>query len=216
MVRLKRLLAVVVALSVPLVGIGAIAGPAGAHKSLASGTITCAYSQTISFNPPLSGGAGTAGYSKDVISIAPAHVSGCTGTVSPSYALPTIGAWAKAAVLKWKGVKIGGVWKAGSCPMLSNFLWPKLKPHFLWTAAGGLRLKPSKLTNVTVTDSSSNVSHTLGFLFTGTSTGSFAGPVTIGAYLTSASNTALANCIANSGTVGSVTIDPTVSTVTAG
>lgn len=98
---------------------------------------------------------------------------------------------------------------------MESFLWQKLKPRYNWSAVG-LRLKGTKVSGVSVSVGSSPITHNLGFLFSGTAVGSFAGPLNIDAYLDTPSATSLSNCVANVGTVASVTIDPTVNTFSVG
>jgi hypothetical protein len=211
--RSRRLVAVAVAVAVPLMGLVATAGPAAAKKVVGTGLVTCDVSQTFSFNPPLVPGlAGSRGFSIEKITISPAHFSSCSGSVN---ALPSSGIGTKATVLKWKGAKIGNTFYAGSCGGFADFLWPKLKPHYNWFAMP-VGLKGTKISNVHEQSGVNPGNNNLGFLFAGTATGSFAGPLTLNDYLTTASSTAFANCADNNGDVASLTVDPTTSTMTVG
>jgi hypothetical protein len=202
------------AATVPLVGMLVLAGPAGAHKVTGVGSVTCSYGDSMTFSPPLAPGSGTAGYSKEVITLRPASIGSCSGTVT-SGGVPSLGTGTKARVFKIKGGKIGGVYHAGSCLSFENFLWPKFKANYDWTVAG-LMLKGSKVSHMAAESISNPTTGDLGFQFSGTATGSFSGRVTIDAYFTNASSGALEDCVANEGTVSSLTVDPTQSTVTLG
>ena len=209
-----RALKVTLALAVPVLGLIVVGAPAGAHKTTSVGNVTCSYGDTMTFNPPLSGGSGTAGFSKEVITVAPASLGSCTGTVT-SGAVPSVGAGAKAKAVKIKGSKIDGIYYAGGCPNFVNYMWSTFKSNYNWTATG-LTLKGSKVANVSAAGSSNPSTGDLGFVYSGTATGSFSGPVSIDAYFTDSSSAALQNCVANVGTVSSLTVDPAQSSVTVG
>lgn len=215
MARRWRLLALGLMLAVPLGGALTLAGPAGAHgKVTGTGTITCAFSDSMTFSPPLAGGSGTEGFKTEAVTLAPASIDSCTGTVTEG-AVPTLGSATKAKTLKIPGVKISGLYYAGGCPTFENYMWSKLKPHYDWTATG-LSLKGSRVSDVTAEVTTDPTTGDLGFQFSGTAKGSFSGPVTIDAYFTDSSSSALAGCIANTDTVSSLTVDPTQSTITLG
>lgn len=207
----SRSFALSLALTAPLFGILVLAGPAGATTT-GTGTITCAYGDSMTFNPPLAGGSGTPGFKSEAVTLAPASISGCTGT---SGTLPTLGIGTKSATFKIPGVKIGGVYYAGGCPTFVNYMWSKLKPHYDWTATG-LTLKGTAVSHVSAESTSNPSTGDLGFQFSGTAHGSFSGSVTIDAYFTDASSAALQACIGNSGTVSSLAVDPTQSTIALG
>lgn len=215
MARRSRLLALGAMLTVPLAGALTLAGPAAAHgKVTGVGTVTCALGDSMSFSPPLAGGSGTAGYKTETVTIAPASISGCTGTVTAG-AVPTLGAGTKSATAKIPGVKVGDMHYAGGCPAFENYMWSKYKPHYNWTATG-LTLKGSKVSDVRAEVTSNPTTGDLGFQYNGTATGSWSGPVTIDAYFAGSSSDALKACIANSGTVSSLTVDSTQSTISLG
>lgn len=218
MMRSKRLVALGVAVAVPLLGIVVTAGPAAAKKVTPTGSINCALSQTISFNPPLVGNsvAGTAGYAYDRITISPAQISNCTGTTAPAGAVPQLGVGTKPMVIKWKGSKTGTTWYAGSCLQFHSVVWSKLKPRYNWTATG-LKLKGSKVSNVTTVPGYADGGTEEGYIFSGTGTGSFAGPVSIADFFTAESTALLNTCASGGGgTISSLTTDPTTSYVSAG
>ncbi len=213
MVRSKWLVSVVVALAVPLLGTVVVAGPAAAKKVVATGSIHCTFSQTVSFNPPLRP-TGTAGYSKDVITFSPAQISHCTGTTNPAGAVPTFGIGTKPNLVKWPAAKIGSTKLAGACVMFKGFLsYGKYKPHYNWSDTG-LSLQSDKVLPITFEEGSLNGE--FGFLFTGTARGSFPGPVTIDNYFDAASTAALDNCVAGTGSVSTLTTDPANSTISVG
>jgi hypothetical protein len=208
-----RALKVALALAVPLLGLVMVATPAGAHKTTSVGNVTCSYGDTMTFNPPLSGGSGTAGISNEIVTLEPASLGSCTGTVTAG-AVPNLGA-GKTKTVKIKGQKLDGVYYAGGCPNFVNFMWSKFKANYSWSATG-LNLKGSKVARVSAEGSSNPSTGDLGFVYSGTATGSFSGPVTIDAYFTDSSSAALENCVANVGTVSSLTVDPAQSSVTLG
>jgi hypothetical protein len=215
MVRARGLVGAAVAVAVLLMGLVATAGPAGAKKFVATGWVTCHVSQTFSFAPPLApGAAGNPGVKIEKITISPAHFSLCSGSPMPANALPTSGVGTKATILKWKGIKIGSTMYAGSCLQFATFLWPKMKPHYNWSAFPA-RLKATKVSNV-VEQGGVDADNNLGFLFSGTAMGSFAGTLALNDYLTTASSTALSHCVDNNGSVASLTTDVASSTITVG
>jgi hypothetical protein len=214
MMRSTRLVALAVAGAVSLAGLVATAGPAAAKKVVATGSVTCHVSQTFGFNPPLTGlPAGNPGVAMDRVTISPPQLSSCTGTPTPPSALPTSGAGSKTILLKWKGVKIGGMVSAGSCNMLQSLSWLKVKPHLNWSAFP-VGVKSTKISNVSGTPGPLNGEW--GFVFTGLARGSFAGTVTLSDYFDAASTAALVACKDNAGTVSSLTTDPANSTITVG
>jgi hypothetical protein len=214
MVRSRKLVQVAVAVTVSLAGLVASAGQAAAKGGVVTGSITCQLSQTISFNPPLvSSVAGTKGYAFDRITVSPAQISNCTGTTTPAGAVPTIGMGTKATVLKWRGSKINGAKYAGGCPQLPTFLWSKLRPSYNWTATG-MSLK-TKVFDI-FEQGTTNGLHESGFIFSGTASGSFAGPVTIADFFDSASSAALQSCEDGGGPVSSLTTDSTTSFISVG
>ncbi len=213
-----RLAKFVVVVALPLMGVVVGTGPAGAashsHPVAAVGTVTCSYSDTISFDPPLAPGAGTPGFAMEVVTIAPATLSGCTGTANPGV-IPTTGAVVRAKVIRIKGVRIGGVYKAGACQAFQELAWPELRPTIDWTSTGAV-LKSSHVSLYSGEGTVNSVNGNLGVLWSGAGTSSFAGSSTVSAYYDTASSDSMVNCIGGSGTVSSLTIDPSVSTITLG
>ena len=205
-----KLVKAVTAATVPLVGVAALALPASASGTVAArGHVTCHYSADITFSPPLTPGAGSPGHSQEVITIKPGSLTGCTGTVTAG-ALPTAGKETKRLVVKIPAVVIGGVKKAGGCLPFSTLRWPTLKPTFTWTTTG-VADAPSKATTHGATGIVSGTQ--TGYRYTGKVKGSFTPRVTIDAYFTPTSSTAIQACIGGSGSVASANFDPTLSTV---
>lgn len=134
----------------------------------------------------------------------------------PANALPSTGAGTKAILIKWKGIKIsgpGGGVSAGSCNMLQSLSWTKVKPHVNWSALP-VAVKGTKISNVT--EATGALDGEQGFIFSGVTKGSFAGTMTLSDYFNATSTAALVACKANTGTVSSLTTDPTTSTITLG
>ncbi|MGA2837358.1 MAG: hypothetical protein ABSF84_12250 [Acidimicrobiales bacterium] len=211
-----RLAKVAVAVTLPLMGVAAVSGNAGAAPKAvtAIGNVTCSYSDTISFNPPLAPGAGTPGYALETVTIAPATLSGCSGSADPGV-IPTSGAVLRAKSFKIKGVRIGRVYKAGACQSFQELAWPELRPTIAWTSTG-VNLKSTHVSSFTGEGTTNPVNGNLGVIFSGNDSSSFAGASTISAYYDTASSDAMVNCLGGSGTVSSLTIDPTVSTISLG
>jgi hypothetical protein len=216
MVKRTTLVAVVLSVAVPLLGVVATAGPAAAKKLKPTGSITCALSQTISFNPELTANvAGTSGYAYDRVTISPAQLSNCQSETPPAGVVPQLGVGTKPMVVKWKGTKVGMSKSAGSCITFNTFVWPRLKPRYNWTATG-LRLKGSKVLTTGYRQSTADGGAEQGIIYTGVATGSYAGPVTVADFFTVASSDLLTSCAANGPPVPSLTIDPTTSYVSIG
>jgi len=205
-----KLVKVSTAFLAPVVALSALALPAWAGKTVkAHGHVVCHYSARVTFNPPLSPGAGSPGHSQEIITIKPGGLTGCTGTVTVG-SLPTKGRESKPLVVKVPAVVIGGVKKAGGCLPFSTLKWPTLTPEFTWKTTG-VGDAPSK---AKTHGSAGIVSGTqTGYRFTGRVSGSFTPAVTIDAYWNVASSAAIQACIGGSGTVASAAFDPTLSTV---
>ncbi len=216
MARRQAIARACIAASLGLVGTVAMAAPAGAAKVLGAGTVTCSYGSTITFDPPLTPGRGTvAGRGVDeVMTLAPATIGSCTGTVT-SGPMPTSGVTTKPVVVKVKPVVLNRVDYVGGCLFLAAMQFPIKHAVVDWTAASGL-LRPSKVaagTSGFVDDESGN----LGFTYGGAAIGSFAGPATLGLFFDAASSSAIMNCESNvPGSVSSVTVDPTQSSISFG
>jgi len=215
MVRSRTLLAVVAAVAVPVAATVATAGPAAARKLVPTGSVTCAFGETITFSPALVPSVAGSPAPYDKITISPANLSGCTGTTKPSGEVPQVGAGTKPVVLKWKGSKFDGTLYSGSCQQFATFVWPKLKTKYNWTLAN-VHLKGSKVSGL-IEEGALGPGGVLAFDFTnGVATGSFAGMVSVDANLTPASSDALEACKANGPPVPSLVVDPTTSTITVG
>lgn len=210
-----RFLKLAVAACIPVAAVAALTAPASAGGAAkAAGSIVCSYSSSMSFDPPLTPGpAGTAGYSKEVITIAAASLSGCSGSLT-SGSLPTTGLGTKPLKVTMKGVTVDHVHSAGGCVAFSTLKWPKLKAKIGWTTSSGADASSKVTTNGAVGIVSGGGQD--GYRFSGTAKGSFAGPVTINAYFDPASSAAIVDCVGGSGSVSSATIDPTISTISFG
>jgi len=198
-----------------LIGVVATAAPAGAAKVGGVGTVACSYGSTMTFSPPLQPGLGTPVTKKgsELITLAQATIGSCTGTVTAG-SVPASGTTTKAITFKVKPFAVNGSYYAGGC-LVFNSLQLLIKSATLdWTAASGT-LKPTKIFPG-IASLGSDPSGNLGFGFSGTAKGSFTGPAALGLYFTAPSTSALQGCIAGSGTVSALTIDPTQSSISLG
>lgn len=210
--RLARIAAVTV---IPVAAVGVALGPAAATGGVAAkGSLTCQLASSFSFNPPLSPGIGKTGAKKEVVTMGPATMTGCVGSVTAG-SLPVAGAQTKATKVTIKGLKHlpGGGKAAGGCPAFLSYTWPKLKPQYTWTTGAAPDVKTKALVAKGATWGVDGSLITLSF--TGTAKGSFAGTVAIDAVFDLASSTALQNCIGGSpGSIATAAFDPTLSTIT--
>ncbi len=211
--KLARVAAAVV---IPAAAVIIVVGPASAAGGSggAKGSLTCQLASSFSFNPPLSPGIGTTGVKQELVTMGPATLSGCTGSVTVG-SLPISGAQTKATTIKIKSLKHlpGGGKASGGCPAFLDLTWPKFKPKYDWTTA----VTPDASTKASVAKGGTWGSD--GSLFTltfsGTAKGSFGGVVAIDAVFDSASSTAFQNCIGGSpGTIPSAEFDSSLSTIT--
>jgi len=210
-----KLARVVVVAVIPAAAVVIAVGPASAGGGVAAkGSLTCQLASSFTFNPPLSPGIGTTGAKQEVVTMGPASLSGCAGSITKGL-LPTSGAQTKATTIKIKALKHlpGGGKAAGGCPAFLGLTWPKFKPHYTWTTSGA----PDAGSKATVAKGGTWGAD--GPLFTltfgGKAKGSFAGTVAIDAVFDSSSSTAFQNCIGGSpGTIATAEFDSTLSTIT--
>jgi len=203
------------ALAIGLIGLVATAAPAGAASVSAVGTVTCSVGSTLTFDPPLQPGIGTpvAKNASELITLAPATIGSCAGSVTKG-SIPVSGVSTKSNIFKVKPFDFNRNYFAGGC-LFVNALQLRIKSMALdWTAASGV-LKPTKFKPGYAT-LGSDPGGNLGFSFSSTAKGSFAGPAALGLYFTAASTTALQDCESGSGTISTLTIDPTQSSVALG
>jgi len=209
-----KLARVATAVVIPVAAVVVAVSPASAGGPVkAQGPLTCQLASSFSFNPPLSPLPGTLGAKKEVVTMGPAALSGCIGSVTVG-SLPTSGAQTKATTISIKALKHlpGGGKAAGGCPAFLDLLWPKFKPKYTWTTGG----TPDSQTKALV--AKGGTWGTDGSLFTltfsGKAKGSFPGTVSIDAVFDSTSSAALTSCIGGSGTIATAEFDPTMSTIT--
>ena len=200
-----------------LLGSGLVAsgGTASASTVHAAGSISCRFATTLTFSPPLTPGRGTqvAKGVSEIITVAPASVDGCTGSTTVG-SVPVSGTGTKPLTVKMKPVVVNHVDYAGGCFFFSPFQLALKKAVLSWTAGSGLLATTSMKLNAGALGA--NGMGSLGYAITGTARGSFAGPVALGAYFDAASTLAVQDCVGGTGSVSSVTVDPTQSTIAIG
>jgi hypothetical protein len=210
-----KLARVATAVIIPAAAVVMAVSPASAGGSVkAQGTVTCQLASSFSFNPPLSPGIGTTGANKEVVTMGPAALSGCTGSVTAG-SVPTSGAQTKATTINIKALKHlpGGGKAAGGCPAFLDLTWPKFKPKYTWTTGGtpDAKTKSQLAKGGTWGTDGSNFTLT----FNGTAKGSFTGTVAINAVFDTTSSAAFLACIGGTpGTISTAEFDPTMSTIT--
>ena len=213
----NRWIRLLTAVAVPIAGVCVVASPASAATVKAQGTVTCSYATTIHFSPPLTPGIGTVvpKGASEIITMDPATLGSCTGSASVG-SIPLSGVGMKPTVVKLKASVLSKVLYAGGCDFFPQFGFPRQKGIFAWTASvGALSPTKARLTGSSLID---NGLGNRGYTFTGSAAGgSFTGPVSIGAYFDAASSSAVDDCIANrGGGIASVTVDPSVSSISLG
>jgi hypothetical protein len=214
-----RLARATTALALPLLGVVAVSGSASASPKMmtGAGAITCSYGTTLSFNPPLAEGLGTAEPAgvQEMISAAPATLGSCTGSATPL--VPAGAASTKTLTWRWKGNRLGVKNYVGGCGFLSTFNFSPKGNAIYWTAASPLRHSTTWTAGNLFPDGS-------GYVATGTDTGgSFLGSVSITAMFTPSDASALSTCTSatflqtgTGPTISSLTVDPTTSTISFG
>ena len=213
--------------ALPLACVALIAGPASASTPTATGSLDCAVGGTVTFSPPLSFN-GVAG-SKESVTFG-LTVSGGTSSDSNPAPAPT------SATTKTKPVKLKGVKCQATAPTSANYnaaCTSKGKPTMTGSCSGfssqlstivlrstekwNTKIKPTK---GTISDLHQNLSQYppyIGSTGSGTSTGSYAGPVSTSTFYTAVSSAALLACEGGSELpVSTLNIDSAMSTISRG
>ncbi|HXQ63076.1 MAG TPA: hypothetical protein VN796_12140 [Acidimicrobiales bacterium] len=216
MVLSGKLARVAAAIVIPAAAFLVAIGPASAATDGggAKGSLTCLLASSFTFTPPLSPGIGTTGVTQEVVTMGPAVLSGCTGSITVG-SLPVSGTQTKATTIKIKALKHlpGGGKAAGGCPAFLGLNWPKFKPKYGWTTGATPDAKTKASVAKGGTWGADGSLFTL--TFSGTARGSFAGSVAINAVFDSASSDAFHTCIGGSpGTISSAEFDSSLSTIT--
>jgi len=194
--RMRKYAMVLAAVVLPISTVVLLEGTAFAGKVTGSGTTSCHFGGTISFNPPLTS-AGSPTTKKEVTTVS-ATLSGCTGgtPVGPS----------TTATIKAIKTKTPKGTNGGTCASFtSNSSKTTLKVTVKWAGE-----KPSKFSVVGL-NPGANEEGELGFTGSFPVSGSYAGTGSVAAYLTTASSNAIATC---SGSISSLSLDSTTSTGT--
>ena len=193
--RYRKGLLVLAAATLPLASVALMGGTAFAKTATGTGKVTCSVGGTLTFTPPLSA-KGTTAAKKEVTTVT-ASLSRCSGGTPPG---SPVGTTIKA--IKVKATTKGAA--VGSCgTFISSAAKAVLKAKQTWSGA-----KPTKFTVNGLHSASKNGQ--VGFTGSTTATGSYAGPVSVAAYLTSASTGRLLAC---SGSISSLALDPSISTI---
>jgi hypothetical protein len=203
------------AVALSAVGLVAAAVPAGAAKVAGAGTVTCSYGSTMTFSPALLPGLGTPVSKKgyELITLAPATIGSCSGSVTAG-SIPTSGTTTKALTFKIKPFAFNGNYYAGGC-LFFNTVQLTIKHVSLDWVSSAEALRPTKVT-LGISSLGSDPSGNLGFPYTGSATGSFAGAASLGLFFDSAGTTALQDCQSGSGSVSTLNVDPTQSSISLG
>jgi hypothetical protein len=191
--RIKKGLLVLAAVALPLATVALGEGTAFAKKVTGSGTTSCHFGGTISFNPPLTS-AGSTSIKKEVTTVS-ASLTGCTGGTPPG---PNTTASIKPIKTKTAKGSAGG-----TCASFeSNATSVTIKIKVKWAGE-----KPSKF-DISGLHVSFNAEGEAGFTGSFPVSGSYAGTGSVAAYLTSASTAQIATC---SGSVSSLQLDSSTS-----
>lgn len=206
---------VALAVAMGAVGLVAMAAPAGAVKVKGAGTVSCSYGTTMTFSPALAPGAGTpvAANGSELITLAPATIGSCTGTLT-SGSVPVSGTNAKAFTFRIKAVSFHGTHYAGGCLFFDTVQLRIKHTTVDWIAPTGL-LKPTNVAPGTAS-LGSDPEGNLGFSFSGSATGSFAGAAGLDLFFDAPSTSALQGCLAGTGTVPALTVDANQSSISLG
>jgi hypothetical protein len=203
------------ALGIVTGGLVTTALPAGAVTVTGAGSVACSVGTTLTFSPPLTPGRGTVlgKGAKETITFSPTTIGSCGGTVTTG-SVPTSGAPSKPIVVKAKANDVNKVNYGGGCLFFNSFaLWIKhITLH--WAVPSG-KLAPTRIA-LSAGGLTSDGSGNLGFSLSGTGSGSFAGPATLGLFFDTASTMALQGCMSGTGTVSTLTVDPTQSSLSVG
>ena len=194
--RIRKSMLVLAAAALPLGSVALLEGTASAGKVLGTGSPSCHFGGTLTFNPPLTA-AGSTSVKKEVTTVN-ATLSGCTGgTPVPGTTAASI------KPIKTKTPK--GQAGATCSGFESNATTVSIKAKVAWAGE-----KPSKFVighlSVTV-----NGEGEAGFTGSFPVTGSYAGTGTVSAFLTQASSTEIATC---SGSISSLQLDSSTSSGT--
>jgi hypothetical protein len=193
--------------AVSLASIAVAAGPAAAKTAKPVGQVLCPVGGSLTFNPPLTPGNGTPGFSNEIVSVN-LTLSGCGGISSPSGLAPTAASSVVTKSLKIKATKIGKTKYAGGCnTFVGGFLASSLKSSITWNNG----IAPSTTTFVGLSDQQNATE--IGFNnHSGMTTKSFAGPASVNAFFDVPSSNAIINCAEHSGgPVPSLTLDSSTS-----
>ncbi len=216
----RRLITVAVAVIVPfaLVNAVVISDSAAVGPTAAPGSITCSYGTTtspvkLSFKPPLTK-VGTIVHTtaqpSEVITVSKASLGSCKQTKGSTPPV-TKGMATAAITAKIPGVKLGaGKWSVGDCPTFEQMLWAKgLKPTFTWTGT------PFAGSSLITRSGARTRAGTLGFIASGTASGSFAGANSnITAYFTAGAASAISTaCGGGTGKVLTAGLSAATSTI---
>lgn len=191
--RMKRYVMVFTAVMLPVATMTLLEGTAFAGKVTGSGTTSCHFSGSISFDPPLTA-AGSPTVKKEVTTV-DATLSGCTGgtPVGPS----------TTADIKPIKTKTAHGANGGTCASFeSNASSTVLKATVKWAGE-----KPSKF-EISGLHEGVNGEGEVGFTGSFSVSGSYAGSGSVAAYLTPASSSAIVEC---SGSISSLSLDATTS-----
>ncbi len=220
----RRVVTAAVAVIVPLAVVNTLVISASAAFTppvQAHGSITCSYGTKTSpvratFNPPLSRAPGALVHSatqpSEVITLSRAFLRGCNRTPTPT-PLVTGGLATTTLTAKIPGILVRpGQWYVGNCATFALMQWAKVGSSFSWS---GPTLPLADSVFVTKSVAESRTFQRLGFIASGTTTGSFAGAKSkITAYFDSPSAKAInATCGGATTKVATATISPVLSTL---
>ncbi len=188
------------AIALPLASVALLEGTASAKKVTGTGTTTCPFGGTLSFNPPLTPN-GSTSVKKEVTTVV-ANFGTCSGGTP----VPTGAVSVKVKPIKVKTAKNQS---GGSCFSFSaSAPSVTIKAKANWTGEKPSKFNASGLSVVT------NGLGELGFTASGIPVnGSYAGSGSLTVYLTTGSSNDIATC-GNNTSVSSLTIDQTTSSAT--
>jgi len=212
--NLHRVFMGTVVLAMALVGIVGLEGTASAGTPVGTGSVLCFIGGSVSFNPPLTPGSGTANVSMEILTVNLSG-SGCSGkstnTPQPNPTSATI----VTKQVKVKAVKIGVTKYAGGCSsFISSAASIEVKSSLTW--GGGSAVKGTKTLLSGLTPAIGPPGET-GFQASGTSTKSYAGPASAGIFFDGSSTSAIETCISGSGPpISTLSFDPNFSFISLG
>ena len=194
--KIRKCLLVLAAAALPLSSVALLEGTATAGKVLGTGSPTCSFGGTLTFNPPLTA-AGSTSVKKEVTTVS-ATLMGCSGgTPVPGTTAASI------KPIKTKTPK--GQAGATCSGFESNATTVSIKAKVKWAGE-----KPSKfvISHLSVVI---NGEGEAGFSGSFPVSGSYAGTGTVHAFLTQASSTEIATC---AGSISSLQLDSSTSSGT--